>query len=338
MKKFLFALALSTGAFAVLPAEERFFNGGFEGDDYAGIAIRSGGVSLVRTSYGRSLYLGKVVGGVEVEALPAGNDMPGRSDGNAEVCPHCTFELDLDPKVRYELAFDYMPGNIRIGGEFVIADGRGKIIRRRVLPVNNLDWNHVVVPFRTGDDGKVSVTFRTKSPADLGGMAVDNISVRNTGDLLPRWGSGNILIGDGELPGWFWRVSGNAGTVCGGKGLAVKTSSRETVTVTTRTPSVTPGCEYCLRLSGQCDGTVSATAGIRFQDAARRETGKPLTYRLKNASGKRFTGNWRFSVPPDAMLMSLRVEYRLDGRTSAFFDTPRIFAAPQPKKRQEENK
>jgi hypothetical protein len=144
------------------------------------------------------------------------------------------------------------------------------VLRQRVLPVNNLDWNNYQIPFKfhPESDGRIFLKFFIKSAADLGGMALDNISIRLHGDLLPRWGSGNILIGNGDLPGWFWKVSDSNSIKCNGDGFTLQTASDETVTVEVKTPELMPEKEYCLRLGGNADKIMSAVAEIKFNTAA----------------------------------------------------------------------
>ena len=325
MKKHTLLLAwlMTIGGLAL--SEEFFPNGGFE-ESTATNTIIYKGACLVKTTYGKSLFLGKPVGGIEVEALPDAV-LSGQEDSNWKGFPYCSFELSLTPKTKYELSFDYMAGNIRNGGEFAITDSQGKVIKKSALPVNNLDWNHVGMPFQAGDDGKATVTFRIGSARDLGGMAVDNVSVRILGDLLPRWGGGNILYGEGDLPGWFWQIDGSAKINCDLKGLTVETSAKDTMTVKVKTPSIMPGKEYCLRLGGQSSKASQAVAEIRLLDGTRREIAAPLKFNLKCNANRQFMNNWFFSVPQTTMLVELTVKYILDGETTASFDTPRIFAA-----------
>ena len=330
MKKALFILTCLIGAAAAIPAGECFFNGGFEENTFSEVKIKSSGACWVKTSYGRSLLLGKVVGGIEAAALPEA-ELPGSIGHDAKVFPYCIFALELNPKARYELTFDYMPGNIRNGGGVVILDSKGKLLNRAILPVNNLYWNSYSMPFRfpAGSDGKVSIKFFLHSAADLGGMAVDNISLRLRGDLLPRWGSGNILHGKGELPGWFWQVSGSEAVKCNGEGFAVKTSEAETVTLKVKTPCAIPDKEYFLRLGGKADKAAKVVAEIKFLDGQQREINNPAVFTLNCRSGKNFRKNWRFSLPEETMLIELSVKYQFEKNTVAAFETPRIFAAPQ---------
>ena len=330
MKKVLSVLACLMGVAAATSAGECFFNGGFEENTFSEVKIKSSGACWVKTSYGRSLLLGKVVGGIEAAALPEA-ELPGSIGHDAKVFPHCIFALELNPKARYELTFDYMPGNIRNGGGVVILDSQGKLLNRAILPVNNLYWNSYSMQFRfpAGSDGKVSIKFFLHSAADLGGMAVDNISLRLRGDLLPRWGSGNILHGKGELPGWFWQVFGSEAVKCNGDGFAVKISEAETVTLKVKTPCAIPDKEYFLRLGGKVDKVAKAVAEIKFLDGQQREINKPAVFTLNCRSGKNFRKNWRFSLPEETMLIELSVKYQLEKDTAALFETPRIFAAPQ---------
>ena len=324
MKRLLFLLFVSMGIGRQILAEEFFPNGGFEEDSFSGLKIKYSCASIVKTTYGKSIYLGKPVGGIEAEVL-SDAIFPGQEDSNWKSFPYCSFELNLTAKTQYELSFDYLAGNIRNGGEFAITDSKGNIIRKRTMTVTNLDWNHVSMPFQAGDDGTAIINFRIASQADLGGMTVDNVSVRILGDLLPRWGSGNILIGKGELPGWFWQINGNVVINCNGKGFAVKTSAKETVIANVKTPSVMPGREYCLRLGGKGNKTLQAIAELKMLDGAQRQIGEPLLFHLKSDADKQFINNWFFSVPPTTMLVELTVKYILDGETTASFDTPRIF-------------
>jgi len=330
MKKFLSVLACLMGVAAATSAGECFFNGGFEENTFSEVKIKSSGACWVKTSYGRSLLLGKVVGGIEAAALPEA-ELPGSIGHDAKVFPYCIFALELNPKARYELTFDYMPGNIRNGGGVVILDSKGKLLNRAILPVNNLYWNSYSMQFRfpAGSDGKVSIKFFLHSAADLGGMVIDNISIRLRGDLLPRWGSGNILHGQGELPGWFWQVSGSDAVKCNGEGFAVKTSEAETVTLKVKTPCAIPDKEYFLRLGGKADKAVEAAAEIKFLDGQQRQIGQPALFSLNCRPGKNFRKNWRFALPEATVLVELTVKYQLEKDTAALFETPRIFAAPK---------
>lgn len=333
MKKTLCIPACLMGIIAAVSAGECFFNGGFEENSFPGIKIKSSGAALVKTSYGRSLFLGDVVGGLGAAALPEAQ-LPGTLDQKTQSYPYCAFELDLNPKARYELSFDCMPGNIRNGGGVIILDSKGKILRRANFTVNNLYWNQYSVPFRfpAGSDGKAFIKFFIQSAADLGGMAVDNISVRLRGDLLPRWGSGNISHKKSDLPGWFWKISGNDSVKCDGNGFSVKTSTAETVSLNVKTPSVMPGKEYFLRLGCQADKIVKAVAEIKFIDGQQREIGKPAVFNLKCRPGKKFRKNWKFALPDETMLLELTVKYHLEKNTTGTFEIPRIFAAPRPQK------
>lgn len=333
MKKHLLILASLAISVWTASGREYFFNGGFETDSFDGIKITSSDAVLVNTSSGRSLFIGKVVGGLEIQ--PAENSIfSGENVKESKVLPHCTFELKLDPKATCNLSFDYMPGNIRNGGGFIITDSKGKVLRQRVLPVNNLDWNNYQIPFKfhPESDGRIFLKFFIKSAADLGGMALDNISIRLHGDLLPRWGSGNILIGNGDLPGWFWKVSDSNSIKCNGDGFTLQTTSDETVTVEVKTPELMPEKEYCLRLGGNADKIMSAVAEIKFIDSRQQIIGKSAVFTLKNSAGKYFRKDWRFSLPEGTMLVQLNVKYRFAADTSASIDTPRIFLAPKLKK------
>jgi hypothetical protein len=225
-----------------------------------------------------------------------------------------------------------MPGNIRNNGGFIITDSNNKVLRQRVLPVNNLDWNNVQIPFKflPNSDGKISLKFFLKSAANLGGMAIDNVSIRVRGNLLPRWGSGNILNNKGCMPGWFWQVS-NLDTI-NGDGFTVKSTSKKTVTVEVKTPDLMPDKEYSLRLGGKTDKTISAVAEITFLNSMQQITGKTVVFKLKSPVGKSFRRDWRFSLPQDTMLVHLTVKYQLGANTTAFLNTPRVFLAPKLKK------
>ena len=325
-------MACLTGIAGTVSAGECFFNGGFEENLFPGVKIKFSGAVLAKTSYGRSLFLGKIVGGIGSAALPEAK-LPGITDQNAKGFPYCLFALDLNPKARYELSFDYMPGNVRNGGSVIILDSKGKVLRRAILPVNNLYWNSHSMQFRfpAGSDGKVFIRFSINSAADLGGLAVDNISVRLRGDLLPRWGSGNILHNKEDLPGWFWKVSGKTPVTCSGDGFSIKTSTADTVTLNVKTPSAMPEKEYFLRLGGKADKAVKVIAEIKFIDGQQRETGKTVIFKANCRSGKNFIKNWRFSLPEKTMLTELTVKYQFEKNTAASFETPRIFAAPKSK-------
>ena len=91
---------------------------------------------------------------------------------------------------------------------------------------------------------------------------------------------------------------------------------------------MTPGQEYVLRLGGHADKAVKMVSEIRFLDGRQRETGRPAVFSLNGRPGKDFRKNWRFSLPGETMLVELTVKYQLEKNTDAFFDTPRIFAAP----------
>ena len=321
-----FFTAALVGLSCIPHAEELFSNGGFEDDSFSNYIVKSAKVSFVKTAYGRSLFLGTPTSGIEVEPL-SDAVFPGKNDLSLKSFPHCSFALKLIPKNQYELSFDYMSGNIRNGGEFAITDSNGNDIRKRTMTVNNLDWNHIAVPFLTDDTGTTTITFRIASPSDWGGMAVDNVSVRILGDLLPRWGTGNVVFGDGELPGWFWQINSMAAVSIDSKGLDVETTAKETLSVMVKTPSVMPGREYCLRLGGKGNKPIETVALLRMLDATKRQIGEPLTFHLTSNADRQFMYNWLFTIPPTTMLVELTVKYSLDDKTTASLDTPRIFAA-----------
>ena len=65
-------------------------------------------VSIVETSYGRSLLLGKYSGINDVKHL-SGQELPLKLKSRRDGRPYYSFQLKLNPETNYDLRFDYMP-------------------------------------------------------------------------------------------------------------------------------------------------------------------------------------------------------------------------------------
>ncbi|MBP3394409.1 MAG: hypothetical protein J6M38_07815 [Lentisphaeria bacterium] len=290
-------------------------------------------VSIVETSYGRSLLLGKYSGINDVKHL-SGQELPLKLKSRRDGRPYYSFQLKLNPETNYDLRFDYMPLNMSIGGFCLITDRKGKMLYSRELTVDNTDWNPFILPFRSSKDGIVNVMLMLKRRAETAGMVLDHISVRPAGNILPRWGESTVL-NDSSFR-WIYLLKteeGDAVIHSDSRGFTAESSGPAKCLLYFKTPSVVPEKQYILGLKGESSGNASMKIRFRMLGADLKPVAEPVVVNREIFSGKPFVIREKISLPPDIVLLDVQTEFFLKESSTLKVDAPFIYESQSVEKK-----
>lgn len=250
---------------------ELFQNGDFEDGKTGSWKASTKLTSIVETPYGKSLKLVKLF--------------------NSNKYP-CIFKVfELDPQKDYEFSFDFQADNVNFGGEVRIEFKKHKhkaIIKS--FDACNTTWNKYLQTFRPVDK-ETQIMIRVwpgKKPGSA--MLLDNVSLREAGNLLPPWTRGNInppyQRGNGVYR--FKAEKGKASISCNDRELKINAVSDAKTEFQILTSALKPLTEYELSLQYSLMQDDSIKISVEELDIDRKPVAKITELEPRNDMTSKF--------------------------------------------------